>query len=82
MMNGIKYLIILFYTGDLVRNLVLTNQFLNFLIQVAIIAEFDPVRMMSDTKAWKARLGIGAEEEIVLQKPLFDLFTYNEQQVC
>lgn len=49
--------------------------------QVAIIAEFDPVRMMSDTKAWKARLGIGAEEEIVLQKPLFDLYTYNEQQI-
>ncbi|KAM3917571.1 coiled-coil domain-containing protein 148 [Leptodactylus fuscus] len=49
--------------------------------QVAVIAEFDPVRMMSDTKAWKARLGIGAEEEIVLQKPLFDLFTYNEQQI-
>ncbi|XP_056391015.1 coiled-coil domain-containing protein 148 isoform X2 [Hyla sarda] len=49
--------------------------------QVAVIAEFDPVRMMSDTKAWKARLGIGAEEEIVLQKPLFDLHTYNEQQI-
>ncbi|XP_073503238.1 coiled-coil domain-containing protein 148 isoform X3 [Phyllobates terribilis] len=50
--------------------------------QVAVIAEFDPFRMMSDTQAWKARLGIGIEEEIVLQKPLFDLFTYNEQQVC
>ncbi|XP_075685425.1 coiled-coil domain-containing protein 148 isoform X2 [Rhinoderma darwinii] len=49
--------------------------------QVAVIAEFDPVRMMSDTRAWKARLGIGAEEEIVLQKPLFDLYTYNEQQI-
>ncbi|XP_069589077.1 coiled-coil domain-containing protein 148 isoform X1 [Ranitomeya imitator] len=49
--------------------------------QVAVIAEFDPVRMMSDTQAWKARLGIGVEEEIVLQKPLFDLFTYNEQQI-
>ncbi|XP_069841203.1 coiled-coil domain-containing protein 148 isoform X2 [Dendropsophus ebraccatus] len=49
--------------------------------QVAVIAEFDPVRMMSDTKAWKARLGIGTEEEIVLQKPLFDLHTYTEQQI-
>ncbi|KAG9477214.1 hypothetical protein GDO78_002554 [Eleutherodactylus coqui] len=49
--------------------------------QVAVVAEFDPVRMMSDTKAWKARLGIGAEEEIVLQKPLFDLHTFNEQQI-
>ncbi|XP_040296725.1 coiled-coil domain-containing protein 148 [Bufo bufo] len=49
--------------------------------QVAVIAEFDPVRMMSDTKAWKARLGVGAEEDIFLQKPLFDLYTYNEQQI-
>ncbi|XP_068101841.1 coiled-coil domain-containing protein 148 isoform X2 [Hyperolius riggenbachi] len=49
--------------------------------QVAVIAEFDPVRMMSDTKAWKARMGIGIEEDFVLQKPLFDLHTYNEQQI-
>ncbi|XP_075036939.1 coiled-coil domain-containing protein 148 isoform X2 [Mixophyes fleayi] len=49
--------------------------------QVAVIAEFDPVRMMSDTKAWKAKLGFGTEEEVVLQKPLFELYTYNEQQI-
>ncbi|XP_018408668.1 PREDICTED: coiled-coil domain-containing protein 148 [Nanorana parkeri] len=49
--------------------------------QVAVIAEFDPVRMMSDTKAWKARMGIGTEEEVVLQKPLFELHTYSEQQI-
>ncbi|XP_072274293.1 coiled-coil domain-containing protein 148 isoform X2 [Pyxicephalus adspersus] len=49
--------------------------------QVAVIAEFDPVRMMGDTKAWKARMGIGTEEEVVLQKPLFELHTYNEQQI-
>ncbi|XP_053554295.1 coiled-coil domain-containing protein 148 [Bombina bombina] len=49
--------------------------------QVAVMAEFDPVRMMSDTKASKARLGIGIEEEFFLQKPLFELHTYSEQQI-
>lgn len=37
--------------------------------------------MMSDTMASKARMGIGIEEEFILQKPLFTLNTYNEQQV-
>ena len=37
--------------------------------------------MMSDTVASKARMGIGTEEEFILQKPLFTLNTYNEQQV-
>lgn len=36
--------------------------------------------MMSDTMASKARMGIGIEE-FILQKPLFTLNTYNEQQV-
>nr|XP_025132108.1 coiled-coil domain-containing protein 148 [Bubalus bubalis] len=49
--------------------------------QVAIVAQFDPVRMMSDTVASKARMGIGTEEEFILQKPLFTLNTYNEQQI-
>ncbi|XP_032494535.1 coiled-coil domain-containing protein 148 isoform X3 [Phocoena sinus] len=49
--------------------------------QVAIVAQFDPVRMMSDTVASKARMGIGIEEEFILQKPLFTLNTYNEQQI-
>ncbi|KAF0881937.1 CC148 protein, partial [Crocuta crocuta] len=49
--------------------------------QVAIVAQFDPVRMMSDTTASRARMGIGTEEEFVLQKPLFTLNTYNEYQV-
>ncbi|KAM5268395.1 coiled-coil domain-containing protein 148 isoform 4-T5 [Hipposideros larvatus] len=49
--------------------------------QVAIVAQFDPVRMMSGTMASKARMGIGIEEEFVLQKPLFTLNTYNEQQI-
>ncbi|XP_045637410.1 coiled-coil domain-containing protein 148 isoform X2 [Ursus americanus] len=48
--------------------------------QVAIVAHFDPVRMMSDTTASKARMGIGIEEEFILQKPLFTLNTYNEYQ--
>eukprot|EP00071_Canis_lupus_P037038 XP_022270595.1 coiled-coil domain-containing protein 148 isoform X4 [Canis lupus familiaris] len=48
--------------------------------QVAIVAQFDPVRMMSDTTASKARMGIGIEEEFILQKPLFTLNTYNEHQ--
>ncbi|XP_019492432.1 PREDICTED: coiled-coil domain-containing protein 148 isoform X3 [Hipposideros armiger] len=49
--------------------------------QVAIVAQFDPVRVMSGTMASKARMGIGIEEEFVLQKPLFTLNTYNEQQI-
>ncbi|XP_078537833.1 coiled-coil domain-containing protein 148 [Lissotriton helveticus] len=49
--------------------------------QVAVVAEFDPVRMMGDTESSKARLGIGAEEEFLLQKPLFKLHTYSEQQI-
>uniref|UniRef100_H3AX29 Coiled-coil domain containing 148 n=1 Tax=Latimeria chalumnae TaxID=7897 RepID=H3AX29_LATCH len=49
--------------------------------QVAVTAEFDPVRMMGDTKASKARLRIGMQEEFVLQRPLFNLNTYNEKQV-
>ncbi|XP_073926962.1 coiled-coil domain-containing protein 148 isoform X2 [Castor canadensis] len=49
--------------------------------QVAVAAQFDPVRMMSDTMAWKARMGIDSEQEFILQKPLFTLNTYNEQQI-
>jgi hypothetical protein len=37
--------------------------------------------MMSETLAWKARTGSESEEEFILQKPLFTLTTYNEQQV-
>uniref|UniRef100_A0A7M4ENU0 Coiled-coil domain containing 148 n=1 Tax=Crocodylus porosus TaxID=8502 RepID=A0A7M4ENU0_CROPO len=49
--------------------------------QVAIVAEFDPARMMADTVASKARMGIGTEEEFILQRPLFKLHTYSEQQI-
>uniref|UniRef100_A0A8B9PTP9 Coiled-coil domain containing 148 n=1 Tax=Apteryx owenii TaxID=8824 RepID=A0A8B9PTP9_APTOW len=49
--------------------------------QVAVVAKLDPARAVSDTVASKARMGIGTEEEFVLQKPLFKLHTYNEQQI-
>ncbi|XP_076722561.1 coiled-coil domain-containing protein 148 [Callospermophilus lateralis] len=49
--------------------------------QVAVVAQFDPVRMMSDTMASKARMAVEIEEEFILQKPLFTLNTYNEQQI-
>ncbi|XP_041487562.1 coiled-coil domain-containing protein 148 isoform X1 [Microtus oregoni] len=49
--------------------------------QVAVVVQSDPVRMMSDTMAWKARTGPEREDEFILQKPLFTLTTYNEQQI-
>ncbi|XP_077176108.1 coiled-coil domain-containing protein 148 isoform X2 [Paroedura picta] len=49
--------------------------------QVAIVAEFDPARMMADTVASKARMGIGIEEEFILQKPLFALHTFTNEQI-
>ncbi|XP_078085316.1 coiled-coil domain-containing protein 148-like [Mustelus asterias] len=47
----------------------------------AVTAQFDPVRMMSDTEASKARIGIGTQEEFFLQKPLFYLSTYTDKEV-
>ncbi|XP_058048276.1 coiled-coil domain-containing protein 148 isoform X1 [Ahaetulla prasina] len=49
--------------------------------QVAIVAEFDPARMVADTVASKARMGIGTEEEFILQKPLFVLHTFSDEQI-
>ncbi|NXT22951.1 CC148 protein, partial [Syrrhaptes paradoxus] len=49
--------------------------------QVAVVAESDPARMVADTVASKARMGIGTAEEFDLQKPLFKLHTYSEQQI-
>uniref|UniRef100_A0A803SRJ6 Coiled-coil domain containing 148 n=1 Tax=Anolis carolinensis TaxID=28377 RepID=A0A803SRJ6_ANOCA len=49
--------------------------------QVAIVAEFDPARMMADTVASKARMGIGVEEDFFLQKPLFELHTFSAEQI-
>ncbi|NXW44547.1 CC148 protein, partial [Nyctiprogne leucopyga] len=49
--------------------------------QVAVVAKSDPARVVADTVASKARVGIGTKEEFDLQKPLFELHTYSEQQV-
>ncbi|XP_029392656.1 coiled-coil domain-containing protein 148-like isoform X2 [Mus pahari] len=49
--------------------------------KVAVAVQSDPVRMMSETLAWKARTGTESEEEFILQKPLFTLTTYSEQQI-
>lgn len=46
-----------------------------------MVAQSDPARAVADTVASKARVGIGAREEFGLQKPLFALHTYSEQQV-
>ncbi|NXR65526.1 CC148 protein, partial [Rhadina sibilatrix] len=49
--------------------------------QVAITAGLDPARAVADTVASRARMGIGAKEELELQQPLFRLHTYSEEQV-
>ncbi|XP_010279806.1 PREDICTED: coiled-coil domain-containing protein 148, partial [Phaethon lepturus] len=49
--------------------------------QVAVVAKVDPARAVADTVASKARMGIGTKEEFDLQKPLFKLHTYSEQQI-
>ncbi|XP_032848569.2 coiled-coil domain-containing protein 148 isoform X3 [Tyto alba] len=49
--------------------------------QVAIVAKLDPARVAADTVASKARMGIGTEEEFDLQKPLFKLHTYRDEQI-
>lgn len=51
------------------------------MFQVAVVAKLDPARVVADTVASKARMGIGTKEEFDIQKPLFQLHTYNEQQV-
>ncbi|XP_062906203.1 coiled-coil domain-containing protein 148-like [Mobula hypostoma] len=47
----------------------------------AVIAEADPVRMMSNTEASKARFGFIAQEEVLPQKPLYHLSTYTDKQI-
>ncbi|KFV16684.1 Coiled-coil domain-containing protein 148, partial [Tauraco erythrolophus] len=49
--------------------------------QVAVVAKLDPARVVADTVASKARMGLGTKEEFDLQKPLFKLHTYSEQQI-
>ncbi|XP_072118089.1 coiled-coil domain-containing protein 148-like isoform X3 [Mobula birostris] len=47
----------------------------------AVTAEADPVRMMSNTEASKARFGFIAQEEVLPQKPLYHLSTYTDKQI-
>ncbi|NXI40563.1 CC148 protein, partial [Galbula dea] len=49
--------------------------------QVAVVAKSDPARVVADTVASKARMGIGTNEDFHLQKPLFKLHTYSEEQI-
>ncbi|XP_030310382.1 coiled-coil domain-containing protein 148 [Calypte anna] len=49
--------------------------------QVAVVAQPDPARAVAGTVASRARVGIGTTEEFDLQKPLFKLHTYSEQQI-
>ncbi|NXN39827.1 CC148 protein, partial [Rhinoptilus africanus] len=49
--------------------------------QVAVVAKLNPARVVADTVASRARMGIGTNEEFDLQKPLFKLHTYSEQQI-
>ncbi|OPJ79649.1 coiled-coil domain-containing protein 148 [Patagioenas fasciata monilis] len=53
----------------------------NCSLKVAVVAKLDPARAVADTVASRARVGIGAKEEFHLQKPLFELHTYSEQQI-
>ncbi|XP_048094290.1 coiled-coil domain-containing protein 148-like isoform X1 [Alosa alosa] len=48
--------------------------------QVAVVADPDPERMMGDTKASKRRQQL-ADEEFVLQRPLYYLNTYTDTQI-
>ncbi|NXP24919.1 CC148 protein, partial [Scytalopus superciliaris] len=49
--------------------------------QVAVVAKLDPARAVADTVASRARVGIGANQELELQQPLFRLHTYTEEQI-
>ncbi|NXY46443.1 CC148 protein, partial [Ceuthmochares aereus] len=49
--------------------------------QVTVVAKLDPARVLADTVASKARTGVGTKKEFDLQKPLFRLHTYTEQQI-
>ncbi|XP_035421940.1 coiled-coil domain-containing protein 148 isoform X3 [Cygnus atratus] len=49
--------------------------------KVSVVAKLDPARVVADTVTSKARMGIGTKEEFVLQKPLFKLHTFSEEQI-
>ncbi|KAJ8024659.1 hypothetical protein HOLleu_34620 [Holothuria leucospilota] len=48
---------------------------------VAVHVESDPYRVMKPTKASNAKIGIGAEEDINIQRPLFDMQGFSSDQV-
>ncbi|KAK1789062.1 hypothetical protein P4O66_015022, partial [Electrophorus voltai] len=48
--------------------------------QVAVVADADPERMMGQTEAWRTRLQPD-KEEFILQRPLYDLYTYTDKQI-
>ncbi|XP_071942651.1 coiled-coil domain-containing protein 148-like [Antedon mediterranea] len=49
--------------------------------QVEVHVDYDPVRMMQDTVASNAKKGIGVQEDINMQKPLFDLVSFTSETV-
>ncbi|XP_076858681.1 coiled-coil domain-containing protein 148-like [Brachyhypopomus gauderio] len=48
--------------------------------QVTVVADADPERMMGQTEAWRTRLQPD-KEEFILQRPLYDLYTYTDKQI-
>ncbi|XP_033126936.1 coiled-coil domain-containing protein 148-like [Anneissia japonica] len=49
--------------------------------QVKVDVDYDPVRMMQDTVSSNAKKGIGVEEDINIQRPLFDLVSFTSETV-
>ncbi|XP_077979166.1 coiled-coil domain-containing protein 148-like [Glandiceps talaboti] len=49
--------------------------------QVEVNVDYDPVRMMQATKAFNAKLGIGVEQDINIQRPLFEITGFTTNQV-